>query len=61
MTTKKSLTKLLKIGFIILSCLTINSWASNIKHVQDVSKYPISSDLISVSRGGTLPDKKNYY
>ena len=49
---------LLKIGFIILNCLTINSWATNIKHVQDVSKYPISSDLISVSRGGTLPDKK---
>ena len=50
--------KLLKIGLIGLSCLTINSWASNIKHVQDTSKYPISSDLISVSRGGTLSDKK---
>ena len=48
--------KLLKIGIIGLSLVTLN--ATNIKQVQDVSKYPISSDLISVSRGGTLPDKK---
>ena len=46
--------KLLKIGIIGLSLVTLN--ATNIKHVQDSSKYPISSDLISVSRGGTLPD-----